>query len=39
MADENPLGELIIPVEGLLKEGLQDEIEERISFTVDFIIY
>jgi hypothetical protein len=35
MADENPLGELIIPVEGLLKEELQQEIEERIAFTVE----
>ena len=35
MEDENPLGELVIPVEGLLKEELQQEIEERISFTVE----
>jgi hypothetical protein len=35
MADDNPLGELIIPVEGLLKEELQQEIEERIAFTVE----
>ena len=31
----NTLGELIIPAEGLLKEELQEEIEERISFTVE----
>ncbi len=35
MADENTLGELIIPAEGLLKEELQEEIEERISYTVE----
>lgn len=35
MENENPLGELIIPVEGLLKEELQEEIEERIAFTVE----
>jgi|BarGraIncu00222A_1022003.scaffolds.fasta_scaffold234457_1 hypothetical protein len=35
MEDEHPLGELIIPIEGLLKEELQDEIEERIAFTVE----
>jgi hypothetical protein len=35
MEDEHPLGELVIPVEGLLKEELQQEIEERISFTVE----
>lgn len=33
--DEHPLGELVIPVEGLLKEELQEEIEERIAFTVE----
>ena len=33
--EEHPLGELIIPVEGLLKEELQEEIEERIAFTVE----
>ena len=35
MVEEHPLGELVIPVEGLLKEELQDEIEERIAFTVE----
>lgn len=35
MEEEHPLGELIIPSEGLLKEELQDEIEERIAFTVE----
>jgi hypothetical protein len=35
MEEEHPLGELIIPIEGLLKEELQEEIEERISFTVE----
>ena len=35
MEDENPLVELIIPIEGLLKEELQEEIEERITFTVE----
>ena len=35
MEDENPLGELVIPVEGLLKEELQEEIEDRIGFTVE----
>ena len=35
MEEENPLGELIIPLEGLLKEELQEEIEERITFTVE----
>jgi len=35
MEDEHPLGELVIPIEGLLKEELQQEIEERISFTVE----
>ena len=29
------MGELVIPVEGLLKEELQEEIEERIAFTVE----
>lgn len=35
LEEEHPLGELIIPVEGLLKEELQEEIEERIAFTVE----
>jgi len=35
MTNENPLGELIIPDEGLLKEELQQDIEERIAFTVE----
>lgn len=35
MKDEHPMGKLIIPDEGLLKEELQDEIEERIAFTVE----
>jgi hypothetical protein len=35
MEEEHPLGALIIPVEGLLKEELQEEIEERIAFTVE----
>ncbi|UTB33209.1 MAG: hypothetical protein NKF70_02765 [Methanobacterium sp. ERen5] len=35
MEEEHPLGELVIPVEGLLKEELQEEIEERIAFTVE----
>ncbi|ADZ09020.1 hypothetical protein Metbo_0769 [Methanobacterium lacus] len=35
MEEEHPMGELIIPVEGLLKEELQEEIEERIAFTVE----
>ena len=35
MEDEHPLGELIIPIEGLLKEELQDEIEDRIYATVE----
>lgn len=35
MVEEHPLGELIIPAEGLLKEELQEEIEERIAFTVE----
>jgi len=33
--NEHPLGELVIPEEGLLKEELQEEIEERIAFTVE----
>ncbi len=39
MADEHPLGKLVIPDEGLLKEGLQEEIEERIAFTVENLFY
>lgn len=35
LEEEHPLGELVIPVEGLLKEELQEEIEERIAFTVE----
>lgn len=35
LVEEHPLGELIIPAEGLLKEELQEEIEERIAFTVE----
>jgi hypothetical protein len=35
LKEEHPLGELVIPVEGLLKEELQEEIEERIAFTVE----
>lgn len=35
LEEEHPMGELIIPVEGLLKEELQEEIEERIAFTVE----
>ena len=39
MTDEHPLGKLVIPEEGLLKEELQDEIEERIAFTVENLYY
>jgi len=35
MESENPLGDLEIPEEGLLKEELQQEIEARIAATVE----
>ena len=35
MENENPLGDLEIPEEGLLKAELQNEIEVRIAATVE----
>ena len=35
MESENPLGDLEIPEEGLLKEELQEEIEARIAATIE----
>ena len=35
MENEHPFGELSIPVEGILKEELQNEIEARIAATVE----
>jgi hypothetical protein len=35
MEIENPLGDLEVPEEGLLKEELQEEIEARIAATVE----
>jgi hypothetical protein len=39
MEKEHPMGELDIPFEGLLKEELQEEIEERIAFTVENLYF
>ena len=39
MVEEHPMGELDIPFEGLLKEELQEEIEERIAFTVENLYF
>jgi hypothetical protein len=37
--NESPLGELVIPPEGLLKKELQDEIEARIAFLVSDLFH
>ena len=37
--NESPLGELVIPPEGLLKKELQDEIEARIAYLVSDLFH